>query len=85
MVPFELEAYPASSGPITKFRSIDWSRTAEQWFNLDKAAALLNVSAKSLDFRLGKWGLEPGYYQMIGGGPKSYSISIRSFALWPRE
>src|SRR5580704_2690196 len=25
------------------------------------------VSAKSLDFRLGKWGLEAGYYQMIGG------------------
>jgi hypothetical protein len=58
---------------------------AEQWFTLGKAAALLGVGAKSLDFRLGKCGLEHGYYQMIGGGPKSYSISIRSFALWPRE
>jgi hypothetical protein len=30
-------------------------------------------------------GVERGFHQMIGGEPKSYSISIQPFALRPRK
>jgi hypothetical protein len=40
MVPFKLESCPASYGPITRFRSVDRSRTAEQWFNPGRAAGV---------------------------------------------